>query len=222
MSYRRCRCAPRRRGSGRGVGPWSRGQAAAAQLGTQSVDADATIELLCRNARAPAGVRTRRRDGLRPRGPHVAWHAGDHRRTHRVRPRPTGTDRHRGRAPGRVVPRHRHHHRRCGTRCGRAQGCTESAATGGGTAVGGRRRRIPKETWSRLLLARNGFPPVQTQIEVRDGAGRFVARIDMGWPHLKIAVDTTVTSIAPTAPSTSATSAAWNRWSASAGSSFGC
>jgi very-short-patch-repair endonuclease len=47
----------------------------------------------------------------------------------------------------------------------------------------------PKETWLRLLLQRSGLPPVETQIEVRDEFGGFVARLDMGWPELKLAVE---------------------------------
>ncbi|CAN5825856.1 hypothetical protein BH10ACT9_BH10ACT9_44210 [soil metagenome] len=47
----------------------------------------------------------------------------------------------------------------------------------------------PKETWLRLLLQRRGLPPVQTQIEVRDEFGVFVARLDMGWPELKLAIE---------------------------------
>ncbi|AQA04375.1 hypothetical protein BVC93_20295 [Mycobacterium sp. MS1601] len=47
----------------------------------------------------------------------------------------------------------------------------------------------PRESWLRLLLQRNGFPPVETQIEVRDEFGHFVARLDMGWKELKVAVE---------------------------------
>lgn len=47
----------------------------------------------------------------------------------------------------------------------------------------------PKESWLRLLVRRHGFPPVQTQLEVRDEYGIFVARLDMGWPDLKVAVE---------------------------------
>lgn len=47
----------------------------------------------------------------------------------------------------------------------------------------------PKESWLRLLVGRHGFPPVQTQLEVRDGYGIFVARLDMGWPDLLVAVE---------------------------------
>lgn len=47
----------------------------------------------------------------------------------------------------------------------------------------------PRETGLRLLLQRSGLPPVQTQIVVRDEFGGFVARLDMGWPELKLAVE---------------------------------
>ena len=47
----------------------------------------------------------------------------------------------------------------------------------------------PQETRTRLLLVSAGLPPPQTQIEVRDDAGRFVARLDMGWPLAKVAVE---------------------------------
>jgi very-short-patch-repair endonuclease len=47
----------------------------------------------------------------------------------------------------------------------------------------------PKETWLRLMIRRQGFPPVQTQIEVHDEHGIFVARLDMGWPELKVAME---------------------------------
>ncbi|MCG5432872.1 hypothetical protein LV457_11310 [Mycobacterium sp. MYCO198283] len=46
----------------------------------------------------------------------------------------------------------------------------------------------PKETWLRLLVHRDGLPPVETQIEVRVD-GRLVARLDMGWPELQIALE---------------------------------
>jgi len=47
----------------------------------------------------------------------------------------------------------------------------------------------PKETWLRLLLQRSGLPPVQTQFVVRDESGSFVARLDMGWPDVKLAIE---------------------------------
>lgn len=47
----------------------------------------------------------------------------------------------------------------------------------------------PKETWLRLLLAKAGFPPVQTQIAVRNEWGWVEAYLDMGWEDIKVAVE---------------------------------
>lgn len=47
----------------------------------------------------------------------------------------------------------------------------------------------PYESLTRLLLHQNGFPPPQTQIEVRDEHGCVFARIDMGWPEYLVGVD---------------------------------
>ena len=47
----------------------------------------------------------------------------------------------------------------------------------------------PKETWLRLLVIRNGFPPPTTQIPVYDDFGVLIAVLDMGWEHLKLALD---------------------------------
>jgi very-short-patch-repair endonuclease len=47
----------------------------------------------------------------------------------------------------------------------------------------------PRETWLRLLIVRAGCPRPQTQIPVYDEYGQLVARVDMGWEHLKIAVE---------------------------------
>ncbi|MDF2827154.1 MAG: hypothetical protein K0R01_437 [Mycobacterium sp.] len=47
----------------------------------------------------------------------------------------------------------------------------------------------PQETRTRILLMSAGLPRPETQIEVRDPAGRFVARLDMGWPAAKVAVE---------------------------------
>lgn len=47
----------------------------------------------------------------------------------------------------------------------------------------------PQETRTRLLLVSADLPPLETQIEVRDHRGRFVARLDMGWPDAMVAVE---------------------------------
>jgi hypothetical protein len=47
----------------------------------------------------------------------------------------------------------------------------------------------PYESLTRLTLVRAGLPRPQTQIEVRDACGRVFARLDMGWPRWKVAVE---------------------------------
>lgn len=47
----------------------------------------------------------------------------------------------------------------------------------------------PRETWLRLLIVRANMPPPQTQIPVLDEYGQLVARVDMGWEGLKIAIE---------------------------------
>jgi hypothetical protein len=47
----------------------------------------------------------------------------------------------------------------------------------------------PRETWLRLLLIRAGFPRPQTQIRVYDEFGQLIARPDMGWEDILVAVD---------------------------------
>ena len=47
----------------------------------------------------------------------------------------------------------------------------------------------PKETWLRLLVIRHGFPRPQTQIQIYNEYGERVARPDMGWESLKLALD---------------------------------
>ena len=47
----------------------------------------------------------------------------------------------------------------------------------------------PRETWLRLVLVRAGFPPPQTQIPIYDEYGQLIAVVDMGWEHIKVAVD---------------------------------
>lgn len=47
----------------------------------------------------------------------------------------------------------------------------------------------PYESLTRLTLIRAGLPVPQTQIEVRNAVGRVFARLDMGWPEWKVAVE---------------------------------
>jgi Protein of unknown function (DUF559) len=47
----------------------------------------------------------------------------------------------------------------------------------------------PRESWLRLVLVRAGFPAPQTQIPVYDEYGQLVAVLDMGWEHIKLAVE---------------------------------
>lgn len=47
----------------------------------------------------------------------------------------------------------------------------------------------PRETALRLLLVLAGLPRPVTQHVVRDASGRFVARVDLAWPLLKVAVE---------------------------------
>jgi hypothetical protein len=47
----------------------------------------------------------------------------------------------------------------------------------------------PRETWLRLVLLRAGFPAPDTQIPVYDEYGQLVAVLDLGWEHLKLAVE---------------------------------
>ncbi|MBV9640362.1 MAG: hypothetical protein JO330_12495 [Mycobacteriaceae bacterium] len=47
----------------------------------------------------------------------------------------------------------------------------------------------PRETGLRLLLIRANFPRPQTQIPVYDDFGHLIARLDMGWQDLRVAVE---------------------------------
>ncbi|MEU5948285.1 DUF559 domain-containing protein [Micromonospora sp. NPDC047465] len=47
----------------------------------------------------------------------------------------------------------------------------------------------PMETRLRLLLLDAGLPPATAQHDVRDAAGRFVGRVDLAWPGLRVAVE---------------------------------
>ncbi|SEM39347.1 Protein of unknown function [Rhodococcus maanshanensis] len=47
----------------------------------------------------------------------------------------------------------------------------------------------PPETRTRLLIVRDGLPRPETQILVRDGSGRVVARSDLGWESWRVLVE---------------------------------
>jgi hypothetical protein len=47
----------------------------------------------------------------------------------------------------------------------------------------------PQETRTRLLVIAAGLPRPQTQIEVLNDWGRVLARIDMGWPEVKVGIE---------------------------------
>ncbi|MFN8071832.1 MAG: DUF559 domain-containing protein [Mycobacterium sp.] len=47
----------------------------------------------------------------------------------------------------------------------------------------------PKESWLRTVLNEAGLPRPQTQIPIRDQYGKAIAYLDMGWEHLKVAVE---------------------------------
>lgn len=47
----------------------------------------------------------------------------------------------------------------------------------------------PRETWVRLVLIDAGFPRPATQVPVYDEGGYVVARLDLGWEDIKVAVD---------------------------------
>lgn len=47
----------------------------------------------------------------------------------------------------------------------------------------------PAEVRLLRLLVGWGFPTPETQVEVRDGSGRLVARIDLGWPERRIGLE---------------------------------
>ncbi|MEU4775252.1 DUF559 domain-containing protein [Micromonospora sp. NPDC023644] len=47
----------------------------------------------------------------------------------------------------------------------------------------------PMESRLRLLLLDAGLPPPTAQHDVRDATGRFVGRVDLAWPELRVAVE---------------------------------
>jgi hypothetical protein len=51
------------------------------------------------------------------------------------------------------------------------------------------RSESPRETLLRVRLTQAGLPPPVPQFVVRDGDGRFVARLDLAWPQVKVGVE---------------------------------
>jgi hypothetical protein len=47
----------------------------------------------------------------------------------------------------------------------------------------------PMETYLRLLLHDAGLPAAVAQYEIRDSAGRFLGRVDLAWPELRLAIE---------------------------------
>ena len=47
----------------------------------------------------------------------------------------------------------------------------------------------PRESTLRLTLVLAGLPRPVTQYVVRDATGRFVSRVDLAWPHLRVALE---------------------------------
>lgn len=45
------------------------------------------------------------------------------------------------------------------------------------------------ESWTRWLLHQASIPPAVLQFEVLDAQGRFVARVDFGWPDCRVALE---------------------------------
>ncbi|GAA4738479.1 hypothetical protein GCM10023328_19140 [Modestobacter marinus] len=66
--------------------------------------------------------------------------------------------------------------------------CRGSARARRAAAAADGRAESPQETRVRLLLAAHGLPVPVAQHEVRSG-GRFLARVDFGWPERRVALE---------------------------------
>jgi very-short-patch-repair endonuclease len=51
------------------------------------------------------------------------------------------------------------------------------------------RAESPRESKLRVILVTAGLPKPECQVVVRDATGRFVARLDLAWPHQRIGVE---------------------------------
>ncbi|MGK2881285.1 MAG: hypothetical protein ACSLE6_10975 [Mycobacterium sp.] len=173
---------------------WSRrrgviaGLAASAMLGNEYVNADVDIELFWNNTFTPDGIVTRREvladdETLIRRGIRVTT------------PERTGFDlARRGRLEPAVAQvdalMHATHVKPDDIAClaarhPRARGLRQLERV---LELADPKAESLWETWLRLLLRRAKFPPVETQFEVFDD-GRFVARVDMAWPDILVAIE---------------------------------
>lgn len=165
------------------------GSAAAALHGAEWVGADALIELIHGNPRAPSGVVTRRELLLEGETEMIAG------MTVTTAPR-TGFDLGRRGALTSAVARmdalmratdihadsiaalaRRHR----GVRGLRQLDTVLDLADAGAQS--------PKESWLRLLLIRDGLPRPRTQIPVLGDDGHPIAFLDLGWPEVLVAVE---------------------------------
>ena len=165
------------------------GAAASALHGAKWIPATATIELISSNTRTPAGIRCRNMSllggevcairGIRATTAErtafdLARFGGLDLAVQRVDALLNAT----GVKPadiGLLAERHPHHPglRQLETVLGLVDGGAES----------------PRETTLRLMLVRTDIASPTTQFTVHDERGQFVARLDMAWPELKIAVE---------------------------------
>ncbi|WP_099021470.1 hypothetical protein [Mycolicibacterium palauense] len=166
------------------------GLAAAALHGSKWVDDDEPIELVCRNARTPAGL-VARRDTL---APGEVTRLG---RMHVTTPERTAFDLARLRAEADAVAR-------LDALCN-ATGLTVAGVRNlarNHRGVRGIRRvgpvldlvdpgaQSPRETWLRLLLLRAGFPSPRTQLPVFHGGGRRPRYyLDLAWEEVMVAAE---------------------------------
>lgn len=165
------------------------GSAASALHGAKWVDADAVVELIWRNARAPTGVKTRDElllDGEVQRLRGVDVTTKERTAFDLARRGPLGQAVARLDALAAATDFKVDDVRRLAVNHRRARGVrqvTERLNLVDGGA------QSPKETWLRLLLIDAGFPQPQTQIPVLgvDGFPRYF--LDMGWEDMMLAVE---------------------------------
>ncbi|SEH67667.1 Very-short-patch-repair endonuclease [Mycolicibacterium rutilum] len=174
---------------------WSRRQAVIAGLaasalhGSKWIDDDVPVELIWRNARAPEGVITRDDlllpnefqclDGLPVTTPErTAFDIGRRGSLGAAVARLDALAAATGLKASAVEALAREHARARGLRqLERALDLMDAGA------------ESPKETWLRLLVIRNGYPRPRTQIPILGPDGWPMYFLDMGWEHLKLALE---------------------------------